>query len=281
VAGPLLVVDAPHVLYRAFFALPDKVRHRALVGSVNQVLRVVEERDPRAVVMAFGPDSAEYRTEAFPAYHAHRPPVPDDLATDWALARDLYTALGWIVADTETLEADDVMHAYALAEGGPVLILTGDRDMFQCVTDDVHVLLQGRGETTEMGRAEVVERYGVLPEQVPDFIALRGDPSDGIPGAKGIGEKGAAELLQRHGTLEAAIAGAVRESKPTVRRALIEQADELRMFRDLATLRDPGAPRPPDTPTDRVRGAEAAEALGLANLAKRIAGRATFDGPVG
>ena len=274
--GPLLVVDAPHALYRAFFGLPDKVRHRALHGSVLQVLRVVDERDPRAVVMAFGPDSADYRTAAFPAYHAHRPPMPDDLATDWALARDLYRALGWIVADTDTLEADDVMHAYALAEQGPVLILTGDRDMFQCVTGDVRVLLQGRGETTEMGRAEVVERYGILPEQVPDFIALRGDPSDGIPGAKGIGEKGAADLLRRHGTLDAAIAAAVRESKPTVRRALIEQADELRMFRDLATLRNPGAERPPDTPTDREAGAAAAEALGLGGLASRIAGRATF-----
>ena len=88
-----------------------------------------------------------------------------------------------------------------------------------------------------MGAAEVEERYGIPPSAVPDFIALRGDPSDGLPGAKGIGEKTAADLLRRHGTLEAAIAGAVRE-KPSVRRALLEQADELRAFKDIATLRD-------------------------------------------
>ena len=106
---------------------------------------------------------------------------------------------------------------------------------------------------------------------MPDFIALRGDPSDGLPGAKGIGEKTAAELLRRHGTLEAVIAGAIRE-RPAVRRALIEQADELRAFKDIATLRDADVERPPDTPTDRVAGAAAASALGMNRLAERLTG---------
>ena len=120
-----------------------------------------------------------------------------------------------------------------------------------------------------MGAAEVEERYGIAPAVVPDFIALRGDPSDGLPGAKGIGEKTAAELLRRHGSLEAAIAGAIRE-KPSVRRALLEQADELRAFKDIATLRTADVERPPDRATDRAGGAAAAKALGMGRLAARL-----------
>ena len=122
----------------------------------------------------------------------------------------------------------------------------------------------------DMGPAEVVEQYGVTPEQVPDFIALRGDPSDGLPGAKGIGAKTAAELLKRKGDLEHVILGAIRE-KPAVRRALIEQADELRSFRDIATLRTIPVDRPPDAPTDYANGAAAAAELGMGRLADRLA----------
>jgi 5'-3' exonuclease len=269
VPRPLLVVDAPFVLYRAFFALPEAVGHRALLGSVNQVLGAVAERDPRAVAMCFGPESADYRVEAFPDYHAQRPPVPDDLAADWALAGDLYAALGWHVLDGGDLEADDVMGTLAARADPPVLILTGDRDMFQCVTGDVRVLLQGRGGTVEVDEAEVERRYGIPPSLVPDFIALRGDPSDGIPGAKGIGEKTAAELLRRHGDLEGVLAAAVRE-RPGVRRALIGAEEQLRMFRDVATLRPADVRAPEDRPTDRAGGAAAAERLGMKGLAKRL-----------
>jgi DNA polymerase-1 len=108
---------------------------------------------------------------------------------------------------------------------------------------------------------------------VPDFIALRGDPSDGLPGAKGIGAKTAAELLQRKGDLEHVILGAIRE-KPAVRRALIEQADELRMFRDIATLRTVSVERPPDTPTDFAGGAVMAGEIGMGRLATRLEGLA-------
>ena len=125
-----------------------------------------------------------------------------------------------------------------------------------------------------MGPDEVLEAYGVTPEQVPDFIALRGDPSDGLPGAKGIGAKTAADLLKRKGDLEHVILGAIRE-KPSVRRALIEQADELRSFKDIATLRTAPVERPPDRPTDWAGGADAAEALGMGALAKRLRDAAT------
>ena len=279
-AGPLLCCDAPGLLYRAFFALPDTIKGadgrpvNALLGSVNAALWCVERYGPRAVVMCFGPESAAYRVEAYPPYHAARPEMPADLAHQWALAGDLYAALGWVVMDSPDLEADDLLGTLAAAEeraGGRALILTGDRDLFQCATERVHVLMQQRGKEgpAELGPAEVREWYGIDPAQVPDFIALRGDPSDGIPGAKGIGEKTAADLLRRHGTLEAALASPIRE-KPSVRSALIEQADELRMFRDLATLRQAPVEPPPDAPLDRERGAAAAEALGMRRLAERL-----------
>ena len=280
-SGPLLVTDAPHLLYRAFFGLPDSIKGadgrpaNALLGSVNQTLYVVERWTPRAVVMCFGAEAAEYRTAAYPPYHAHRPEMPDDLAHQWALAPDLYRALGWQVLDTHEYEADDVMGTLVALEeeaGGTALILSGDRDMFQCVTDSVHVLLQQRGREgpEELGPAEVAARYGVTPEQVPDFIALRGDPSDGLPGAKGIGEKTAADILQRRGDLDTAIECAIKE-KPGVRKALLGQADELRMFKDVATLRRLDLQRPADAPTDGPGGAAAAAKLGMRRLSERLA----------
>src|SRR4029079_13278343 len=131
--------------------------------------------------------------------------------------------------------------------GGKTLILTADRDMFQCANDSVTILLQKARQQgpDEVGPEQVREIYGIEPAQVPDFIALRGDPSDGLPGAKGIGAKTAADLLRRKGDLEHVILRARLESA-SVRKALIEQADELRMFRDVATLRTAPVERPPD-----------------------------------
>jgi 5'-3' exonuclease len=279
---PLLLADTPHLLYRAFFALPDSITDddgrpvNALLGSVNQLLWCVDKYEPRAVVCCFGQESATYRTELYPPYHAHRPPMPDALADQWERAPAFYEALGWTVTAHPELEADDLMYAYARREvdaGGRAMILTGDRDMFQCAGDGVTILLQRARQEgpDELGAAEVESRYGIPPSVVPDFIALRGDPSDGLPGAKGIGEKTAADLLRRHGSLEAAIAGAIRE-KPAVRSALIEQADELRAFKDIATLRDADVERPGDRATDRAGGAGAARALGMGRLAERLAG---------
>jgi 5'-3' exonuclease len=279
-AGPVLLVDAPYLLYRAFYGLPDKIRGadgrpvNALLGSVNTILAQADERSSRAVVCCLGPDAAEYRVELYPAYHDHRPPMPDDLAHQWEHAPALYDALGWRVETSGDLEADDLLGALARAEeeaGGEALILTGDRDLFQCATAAVHVLLLGgRGKQgpQEIGPAEVRERYGVDPEQVPDFIALRGDPSDGLPGAKGIGEKRAADILRRHGSLDAALAEAEADG-PEVN-SLARQAGELRAFREIATLRAVAVERPPDAPTDRATGAAAARALGMKGLADRL-----------
>ena len=280
-SGPLLVVDAPSMLFRAFYALPDTITGadgqpvNALLGTANLVLREVEEHSPRAVVLCFGPDAADYRLELFEGYHADRPELPDTLAPQFADSRAFFDAFGWTVAVSETLEADDLLGSYAAHEveaGGSCLVMTGDRDMFQCASERVTILYirTGARGAELIDPAEVKRRYGVPPELVPDFIALRGDPSDGIPGAKGIGEKGAADLLGRHGSLEEALEAAVRETKPSVRRALMEQRDELLRFKEIATLRMVDVERPGDRPTDLAEAAQAARERGMERLAARL-----------
>jgi 5'-3' exonuclease len=281
VTRPLLVVDAPSLLYRAFHALPKSIKGRdgkpvnALLGAANLILREVLEHRPRAVALCFGPDAAHYRVELYPPYHAERPPVPDELAPQFADAPAFFGAFGWSSVIDEELEADDVMGSLARAEeeaGGVALLMTGDRDMFQCVTGHVKVLYirtGGRGaELVDAG--EVKRRYGVPPKLVPDFIALRGDPSDGLPGAKGVGEKTAADLLRRRGSLEAVLEGAVRERPARLSGALLDGADELRSFKDIATLRPLPVERPPDRETDFEGAAEAARERGMNRLAERL-----------
>jgi 5'-3' exonuclease len=280
-AGPLLAVDAPSMLFRAFYALPDSIKGKdgapvnALLGTANLILREVELHSPRAVVLCFGPDAADYRVELFDGYHAERPEVPERLVPQFADARAFFEAFGWVVTDHDSLEADDLLGSYARLEaeaGGHALVMTGDRDMYQCAGDGVTVLyVRTGGKGAEAVDAdEVRRRYGIDPEQVPDFIALRGDPSDGIPGARGIGEKTAAELLRRHGSLQAALDGAVRESKPSVRKALLDQRDELLRFREIATLQDVDLELPPDRPTDLAAAAAAARERGMNRLAERL-----------
>jgi 5'-3' exonuclease len=275
------------MLFRAFYALPDTIKGadgqpvNALLGTANLILREVEVHEPRAVVLCFGPDAADYRVELFDGYHAQRPEVPDTLAPQFAASKDFFESFGWTVAVSDNLEADDLLGSYATREteaGGRTLVMTGDRDMFQTANDSVQVLYVrtgGKQGGELVDAAEVKRRYGVPPELVPDFIALRGDPSDGIPGAKGIGEKGAAELLQRHGSLETAIDNGVRETKKTVRAALCTQGDELRAFKEIATLQDADVELPPDTPTDYAGAAAAAQERGMERLAKRLSGMAT------
>jgi 5'-3' exonuclease len=282
--GPLLAVDAPSLLYRAFFALPrtitgpDGTPVNALLGVSNLVLQAVELHDPRAVVLCFGEEAAPYRVELHAGYHADRPEMPEELVPQWQDAPAYFGAFNWSVLHAPELEADDLLGSLADLEtqaGGRALLYTGDRDMFQCVSDDVAVLwpVGGKGEPEVIDADGVRGRYGIEPEQVPDFIALRGDPSDGIPGAKGIGEKTARDLLRDHGTLEdlIAAAGSPRaELRPRVRAVLTDDAAALRDYRDMATLRAVDVPRPPDAPTDWTGAAAAARERGMNRLAERL-----------
>jgi DNA polymerase-1 len=298
--APLLIADVPWLLYRAFFSLPKSIVGadgqpvNALLGTVNALLAMLEARPSRAVAACMGAEEAVYRVRLYPGYHAQREPMPPELAAQWKLAPGLLASLGWTVATHAELEADDVMFSFALAEtaavgpqggdgggtSGPgdrrALLLTGDRDLFQAVNERVAVVLPGKGGEApiEIGPAQVRERYGIEPSLVTDFIALRGDPSDGLPGAPGIGAKTAAELLNDYGPLEDVLraAGAdYSDMRLRIATVLLEHAELLRTFKEIATLVPiDGIVRPPDHPTDFAGGARAAEELGMRQLATRL-----------
>jgi 5'-3' exonuclease len=293
VSAPLLVADVPWLLYRAYFALPKTILDgegrpvNALLGTVNALLSAIEARPPRAVAACFGAEQAAYRVKLYPGYHAHRDPMPPELAHQWERAPELLASLGWTVEGSEELEADDVMFSFARREaqdGGRALLLTGDRDLFQAVGERTAILeLRKDGKPQEIGPEQVRERYGISPELVPDFIALRGDPSDGLPGAPGIGAKTAAELLGRHGSLEGALRAvgwsgdglaplSVTPERPRVAVALRENAAQLLAFKRIATLVPVDVRRPMDRRTDFAAGATVARELGMNRLARRLEG---------
>jgi 5'-3' exonuclease len=293
--APLLIADVPWLLYRSFFALPKSIVGaegrpvNALLGTVNALLTVIHARlparRPRGVAACTGAEEASYRVELYPAYHAHRDSMPPELAWQWERAPALLASLGWTVAGSDDLEADDVMFSLARVEeesGGRARMVTGDRDLFGAVSERVAVVeLRKGGETAEIGPAEVSERYGIGPALVSDFIALRGDPSDGLPGARGIGAKTAAALLLSYGSLEAVLAAAGvpadaaggepdRDMRPRTAAALRESAELLRTFKRIATLQRIDIERPPDRPTEFAAGARVARQMGMNGLADRL-----------
>ena len=233
---PLLVIDGDLFAHRSYHALPKTILRRgrkpagAILGFANLLLRLYREEQPRAVLVAW--DTLEvptYRHEKFPAYQSGRE-FDDALLEQLDLIPEFVAACGFQNAKAPGYEADDFLASAAHAEekrGGTVLIASGDRDTFQLASDRTTILYPVRaGEMARVDPAEVRARYGVEPAQVPDFIALRGDPSDKLPGAPGVGAAGAATLLQRYGTLEAALAAG----------RFPAQAEDLRLFRSIATM---------------------------------------------
>lgn len=292
--APLLVADVPWLLYRSFFALPKSIADEqgrpvnALLGTVNALLGAGELCGARAIVACMGAEEAAYRVELYPAYHAHREPMPPALRWQWEQAPALLESLGMTLSESEDLEADDAMFSFAQAEakaGGRALVLTGDRDLYQAVGEDVAILELGkRGESSQIGPQQVRERYGIDPGQVPDFIALRGDPSDGLPGAPGIGAKTACELLRRHGSLEALLQDAISgrsAERPLVVQALAENAELLLTFKQIATLVPTKVRRPKDGSIDRASGGAHARSLGMKGLAGRLERLGTGGEPQG
>ncbi len=301
--GPLLVVDAPSILYRSYFAMPKDIVGAdgepvgAVLGFVRFVMNEIDAcvdaaagvGEPRAVVICFGAEEASYRVELLPAYHAHRDPMPEDLRPQFDAAAEVSALLGWRVSQHSTLEADDLLGAYAELEHAarsPARLVTGDRDIFQCVTANVHVRFpQGREKgVATVDPAGVAEWVGVTPRQVPELIALRGDTSDGIPGAAGIGAKTAAALLAEWGTLERVIAkaeavasGADRPFSPLSQKraeSIAGSADDLRTYLKVAQLQPVPVERPADGATDWAGGAKAARERGMERLAQALERRA-------
>ena len=233
---PLLVIDGDSFAHRSYHALPKTILRRgrkpagAILGFANLLLRLYREEQPRAVLVAWDTlDAPTYRHEKFPAYQSGRE-FDDALIEQLDLIPEFVAACGFQNAKAPGYEADDFLASAAAAEerrGGVVLVASGDRDTFQLASERTTILYPVRaGEMARVGPAEVRSRYGVEPAQVPDFIALRGDPSDKLPGASGVGASGAATLLQRYGTLEAALAAG---RFPT-------QDEGLRLFKSIATM---------------------------------------------
>jgi DNA polymerase-1 len=251
--------------------VPKTVRRRrgkpggAVVGFANFLLRMYAAEHPRAVLVGWDTlDAPTYRHQAFSAYQSGRH-FDDDLLEQLELLPQLVTACGFANAKAAGYEADDFLASAVAAEersGGIAVVASGDRDTFQLASRSTTIIQPLRaGEMARIGEAEVRARYGVGPKQVPDFIALRGDPSDKLPGARGVGPQGAAALLKRYGSLENALAAG----------RFADQADELRLYRRIATM-NASAPLPAledQTPTWR-RAAALAHEWGLNRLADRL-----------
>jgi DNA polymerase-1 len=240
---PLLVIDGDSFAHRAYHALPKNILRDggrpagAILGFANRLLQLHRTEKPRAVLVGWDTlEAATYRHQAFADYQSGRE-FDDDLVEQLALIPKFVAACGFANAKRAGYEADDFLAAAAAAEErrrGTVLVASGDRDAFQLASAKTTILYPFRaGETARIGPDQVRERYGVEPKQVPDFIALRGDPSDKLPGAPGIGPLGAAALLRRYGSL-AAILKAGRFAR---------QAEDLRLYRAIATM-DKNAPLP-------------------------------------
>jgi len=264
---PLLVVDGDSLGHRAYHAMPKSIRLNGVLGFANMLVRLWEAEEPRAVLVGW--DTYEvptYRHEAFEPYQSGRV-FEESLLEQLPVMTQIVAALGFANAKGGGYEADDFLGAAVAAQearGGEALVATSDRDLFQLASERTTILQPVRGvsELARVGPVEVRERYGVDPEQVPDFIALRGDPSDKLPGAAGVGPKKAADVLRQHGTLEDALAAG----------RFSAEAEDLRLYRRIATV-DASAPLPPldDQIPTWAEASSLAREWGLNGLADRLA----------
>ena len=240
---PLLVIDGDSFAHRAYHALPKSIRRKgnkgagAIVGFGNFLVRLYDSERPRAVVVGWDTlDAPTHRQQLFAGYQAGRS-FDDELIEQLGVLPEFVAACGFSNAKAPGFEADDFLAAAVAREerrGRPVVVASGDRDAYQLASELTTILQPIRaGEMARIGPADVRKRYGVDPPQVPDFIALRGDPSDKIPGAKGVGPVTAANLLRKYRTLEQALLSG----------RFPLQAEELRLNRKLAAM-DKSAPLP-------------------------------------
>ena len=268
---PLLVVDGDSFAHRAYHALPKTIMRRgdrpagAILGFANMLLRLYQQERPRAVLVAWDTLGAStYRHRRYPAYQGGRH-FDDAIIEQLEALPEFVKACGFRTAKRAGYEADDFLAAAAAAEEkrkGTVLVASGDRDSFQLASLATTILYPVRaGEMARIGPAEVRARYGVEPRQVPDFVALRGDPSDKLPGVPGVGPQGAAALIRRYGSLEEVLAAG---KFPAL-------AEQLRLFRAIATM-NPKAPLPklPDQTPTWDRAARLTSGWQLNRLAERL-----------
>jgi 5'-3' exonuclease len=278
--GGLMLLDTASLYFRAYFGVPESVKApdgtpvNAVRGLLDFIARLVADHSPATLVACMDADwRPRWRVELIPSYKAHRvadeaagtEEVPDTLSPQVPVIEAVLDAVGIARVGVPEYEADDVIGTLAGAAPGPVAIVTGDRDLFQLVDDarGVRVLFprKGVGDIDVVDGAALAERYGVTPGQYADFAALRGDPSDGLPGVKGIGEKTAAELVRRYGDLAGVRAAALEPFSgltPARRRNLLAAAEYLDVAPKVVRVADdvplpafdPRLPRLPAAPEE-------------------------------
>src|SRR5947209_4306016 len=245
----LFLIDGNSLAYRAFFALPESIATstgvptNAIFGFASMLVKILTDYGPKATVVVWD-GGYTGRKEIYEDYKAGRSTRPDLLKEQWPHLAPLVEAFGYRNLKVDGFEADDVIATIAerardAPEPIPVMVVTGDRDAYQLVTDGVRIMTTSRGITdTKVYDAEgVKDRYGIAPELVPDFIGLKGDTSDNIPGVPGIGEKTAADLLQRFGSLEGVLGHIDEISGAKRKQNLTEHAEDARLSKQLATIK--------------------------------------------
>jgi DNA polymerase-1 len=243
----IILIDGNSLVYRAFFALPTTLANskgqitNAVYGFTSMLLKLLKDERPDVVIVAFDRAAPTFRHEQFEDYKAHREPTPDDLISQFPLVKEVLRALNIPTYELDGFEADDILATLASqaeAEDDDVLVVTGDRDAFQLVDDHIKIMTTRKGisDIVVYDRAKVVERYGVTPEQVPDYLALKGDASDNIPGVPGIGEKTAAKLIQQYGSVEEMLANLDKIDNKRWRAMLEDNAAEAELSKRLAIL---------------------------------------------
>jgi 5'-3' exonuclease len=289
----LMLVDAAGLYFRAFYAVPESITApdgrpvNAIRGYLDMTAALLDRRRPTRHVACLDLDwRPAFRVELIPSYKAHRvakdggEQVPDTLSPQIPPLLDLLTAFGLATAGAEGFEADDVIATLAERDTDAVEVVTGDRDLLALATDRVRVLYTGKGiaKLADMGPAEVREKYGIPAQYYADFAVLRGDPSDGLPGVAGIGEKTAAAIVSRLGPIEDIVAAAERGSdgfpagartKVLAARDYLAKAPAAVRGRTDAPV-DEVADALPVEPRDGKRLSELAEQLGVQNSVARL-----------
>lgn len=240
--GKLVIIDGNAILHRAFHAMPplttrDGAPINAVYGLVSMFLRVIQDLKPDGIAVAFDEKEKTFRHEEFEKYQSQRPPTADELSSQFGKARDFFKAVGVPIYSKSGFEADDVIGTIADKAEDDVVIVTGDRDILQLINDKVKLYMPvvGLSNAKLYGNAEATERMGVPPDQIPDYKALVGDPSDNYPGVNGIGPKTAEKLLEKYGGIDK-IYTHLSDIDPKVRQKLIDGEADAKLFHRLATI---------------------------------------------
>ncbi|MEO7586538.1 MAG: 5'-3' exonuclease [Arachnia sp.] len=292
----MMIFDTSYLYYRAFFGVPSSLRApdgtpvNAIRGLLDSITRLVEQYSPDRVACAWDDDwRPAWRTELVPSYKAHRveeeipagvdqEETPDELGVQVPLIREVLEAVGMPIVGAAEHEADDVLGSLATQHDGRCWVVTGDRDLFQLVDDDTRVIWVGQGVAKHavVDSEWLLKKYGVRPERYVDFSVLRGDPSDGLPGVKGVGEKSAARLTDAFPSLEDLVRAALDGSgsiTPAIRGSIAESAEYiLKAEVVVAVVRDLPLATPPRLPLvpDPERVTALADRLGLAGPINRL-----------